>query len=182
MDNVGAAPGGSKQMTDEQTGDELREVVAALGALQGQMTEWSELHRLLHGVLLALSLFQAHLTPFCKGDLSTNERQMLLQDWRLCQGKLDALADFAEGIERIGRPFQREGRELCGERWAVEIVALQLLFEDTLTEEDFSLAGLFDLAEEFAAVCHRHLALANHKLLTAVGESRRLSMRLLGEI
>ncbi|HEY72934.1 MAG TPA: hypothetical protein G4N99_06630 [Thermoflexia bacterium] len=190
MGNVGEMPGEIEWMTNEQMRGELREVAAELDVLQGQMAEWSELHHFLHESLVAFTVFQARLTPFGEHNgehngrynLDAGERQMLLQDWRLCQSRLDALADFAEGVKCIGRSFRREGRKLYGERWAVEVIALQLLFEDALTENDLNLVSLFELAEEFNTVCHRYLALADRKLLTAVDELRRLSTRLLGEM
>jgi len=167
---------------DEQMRAELREVIAELTALQAQMAEWQEYHHLLHEVLAAFSLFHARLTPFGEGGFSAAERQALLQNWRPCQDRLDVLVDFAEEVNYIGSPFRREGRELRGERWVVEIVALQLLFEDVLKEDNPSPGSLLELAEEFHSACHRHLALADRKLQTAVDRSQRLSTCLLGGI
>ena len=164
----------------EQGQDELREAAEGIGALQGQMAEWIELHHLLHKVHCAFVLFQSRLTACGMDDLGDGERQVLLQDWRLCQSELDALADFAAGIECIGRPFWREGRKLYGEHWAVKVIALQLLFEDALLENDLSTESLFEMAEEFNTVCYRYLVLADRKLLMAVDELRWLSARLLG--
>jgi hypothetical protein len=166
--------------TDEQVRAELREVITELTALQAQMTEWKELHHLLHEVLAAFSLFHARLILCGKDGFSAAERQALLQSWRPCQDGLDMLADFAEEIKHIGRQFRREGRELRGERWVVEIIALQLLFEDMLKEDNPSPESLLELAEEFNSACHRHLALADRKLRAVVDKLQRLSTRLLG--
>jgi hypothetical protein len=150
--------------------------------LQAQMAEWARLHRLLHAVVAAFAPFRARLLSLDVKGIGLAEHQVLLQDWRLCQGSADELADFAEDIRHIGRPFRREGRELEGERWVVDIVALRLLIEDTLKENGFSLWSLIDLAEEFNDACHRHLNLANSGLRAALDEVQRLFDTLLGEL
>ena len=167
--------------TGEQTRAELREMAVELEALQAQIDEWAALQRLLHQAWVAFTLFRARLGP-TEDNLGADERQMLLQDWRLCQGKLDALTGFAEEIERIGQPLRREGRKLRGERWAVEILALQLSFEDVLKEENPAQASLLELAGEFESACQRTLALADGELHTAGDQLRRLSARLSGGV
>jgi hypothetical protein len=166
--------------TDEQARAELRQVIEELTALQAHMVEWKEYHHLLHEVLAAFSLFHTQLIPFGEDGLGTAERQALLQNWRLCQERLDVLVDFAEEVDHIGSPFHREGRKLRGERWIVEIVALQLLFEDVLKEDNPSPESLLELADAFNSACHRHLTLADRKLRTVVDKLQRLSKRLLG--
>ena len=165
---------------DEQVRSDLREVVSELGALQARVAEWSELHHLLHEIWAAFSLFRARLAPPGEQGFGASERQALWQNWKLCQGKLDALADFAREIEHIGAPLRREGRELGGESWAVEIVALQLLFEDALKESDLDPASLLELAQEFDSACHRHLAVADRRLRATVDKLQRLSTHLWG--
>ncbi len=167
---------------DEQVRAELGEVIAAHIALQAQVVEWEKTHHLLHEALAAFSLFHTRLISFGGDSFSTAERQALLQNWRLCQDRLDALVDFAEEIQHIGSPFRREGRELRGECWVVEIVALQLLFEDVLKEDNPSPESLLELAGAFDSACHRHLALADRKLRMVVDKLQRLSTRLLGGI
>jgi hypothetical protein len=166
--------------TDERVRAELRQVIAELTALQAQVAEWSECHHLLHEVLAAFSLFHARLISSGEDGSSAAGRQALLQNWRLCQDRLDTLVDFAEEIDHIGNPFRREGRQLRGERWVVEIVALQLLLEDALKEDNPSPESLIELGEAFNSACHRHLALADRKLRTVVDKLQRLSAYLLG--
>ncbi len=166
--------------TDERSRAELRQVVEELISLQAQMAEWKELHHLLHEVLAVFAPFHARLIPSGGDGFSAAECQALLQNWRPCQDGLDMLADFAEEIEHIGAPFRREGRQLRGERWVVEIIALQLLFEDALKEDNPNPGSLLELAEEFNSACQRHLALADRKLRSAVDKLQRLSTRLLG--
>lgn len=160
---------------------ELRQVVEELDDLQAQIREWGELQRLLREAMNAFSVFQARLGSV-EGSLGVDERQMLLQDWRMCQGKLDALTDFAAEVERIGLPLRREGRKLRGERWAVEILALQSLFEDVLKEKDPAPASLLELAGEFELTCQRCLTLADSGLRAAGDQLRRLSARLSGGV
>lgn len=168
--------------TDEQARAELHQVVTELISLQARMAEWKELHHLLHEVLAAFSLFHARIAPFGEDGFSSTERRALLQNWRSCQDGVDMLVDFAEGVGYIGRPFGREGRELRGERWVVEIVALRLMLEDALKEDHPDPEGLLELADEFNSVCHRHLALADRRLRAVVDKLQRLSTRLLGGI
>jgi hypothetical protein len=167
---------------DKQVRAELRQVVSTLTSLQAHMVEWKECHHLLHEVLSAFSPFHAHLTSLREDGLSTAGRQVLLQNWRLCQERLDVLVDFTEGIVHIGNPLQRENRGLRGEPWAIEIVALQQLLEDTLKEDIPSPENLLDLADAFNSACHRHLALADRNLRTVMDKSQRLIACLLGDI
>ena len=170
---------GSKQ---ERARAELREISSELAALQAQMAEWSELNHLLHEVSVAFSLFYTWISPSGAGCFDAGDYQALLGNWRPCQERLDVLADFAEGIEHIGEPFGRKGRELHGARWAAEIVALQFLFEDALKENSLSPEGLIELAEEFNRVCRRCLTMADCGLRTGMDRLQRLSTRLQGEI
>jgi hypothetical protein len=167
-------------LADEQAQAGLREVAAMLTSLQAQLAEWLELHRLVHEVLIALAPFRALLASSGEGGLGAAERQALLQSWRPCQRRVDGLADFAEEIKCIGRRFQRDGRELDGEQWVVDIVALQVLLEDALKEDDPSPGSLFELAEELDGACHRHMTLADHNLKTIADGMQRLSTSLWG--
>lgn len=159
---------------------DLKDVTAALAALHIQLAEWVELHRLIHDLLAALAPFRALLASVGRNTLGVAERQALLQGWRPCQRCVDELADFAEEIERIGRPFRRDGRELAGERWVVDVVALQVLIEDALKEKDLDLGNLFELVEELDSACHCHLAVANRGLGMAAGGARCLVISLFG--
>jgi len=180
--NVGETPGEIERMTDDHAQGELHRAISELIALQTQVMEWSELNHLLHKAWAAFSLFHVLLSPSGKQGLEASEHQALLQSWQLCQARLDALADFAREIKHIGSPLQREGRRLVGERWAVEIVALQLLFEDALKERELDLAGLLELAQEFDSACHLHMAVTNRRLRTAAEKLQRLTAHLGGEM
>ena len=166
----------------EKTQVELHTVVAELARLQAQVTEWGQLHHLLHEALSTFSTFQAQLGLLAADDPEAGERQALLKSWVLCQDALDALAGFAEDVKIIGCPLRRDGRELRGERWVVELVALQFLFEDALKEERLSPQALLDLAEEYRVTCTYHLSLVNRELQAAVRRFGRLAPRLLGGI
>ncbi|RLC98566.1 MAG: hypothetical protein DRI77_04775 [Chloroflexi bacterium] len=172
-DKVGQRAKEKEQVLPNSPGDEQ------MRAKWREVVEWGDLHYILHEVWTAFSVFRARLGP-ARGSFEADERQALLQDWRLCQDRLDALADFAAGVERIGLPLRREGRKLRGERWAVEILALQLLFEDVLKEDDPAPVSLHELAGEFELAYHRHLALADRELRAAGERLQRLSARLLG--
>jgi hypothetical protein len=164
----------------DQMRSDLEEVVAVLAVLHAQLTEWVELHCLIHDMLTALAPFHALLASVGGSALGVMERQALLQGWRLCQRCVDALVDFAEGLGYIGRPFRREGRELEGERWAVDIISLQALIEDELKEKDIDPGSLLEMVEELDSACHCHLAVADLGLRMTAGGLRRLDTSLLG--
>lgn len=165
---------------DEQTLAELDEVNAAVTSLQAQLAELVELHCLLQDVLIALHPFRVFLVTGVETGLDASGRQALLQNWRPCQRRVDALADFAEEVKFIGHPFRRSGRELEGERWVVEIVALQAVLEDGLKEDELDCKSLFGFTDELENVCHRHLLLVDGKLKTVARGAQRLSVGLLG--
>ncbi len=165
---------------DEGTRAELHEVAAALFALQAREAEWAALHRLIRGVLDGLAPFRSLLVPRGGDGLGAAERQALLQNWRPCQRSVDGLVGFAEEVQHIGRPFRRDGRQLEGERWAVDVVSLQLLLEDALKEDVPDPGSMCELAEEMDSACRRHLALAEHGLRAAVERVRRLCASLMG--
>jgi hypothetical protein len=167
-----ALPSGGRERAD------LMDVTTALAALHIQLAEWVELHRLIHDLLAALAPFHALLASVGASVPGAAERQALLQSWRPCQRCADELADFAEEIERIGRPFRRNGRELEGERWVVDVVALQALVEDALKEDFFG--NLLELVEELDSACHRHLAVVGRGLGMTADEVQRLTTNLLG--
>ncbi len=165
---------------DDQARADLREVTAALAALDVQLAEWVALHRLIHELLAALAPFRALLASVGGSALGATECQALLQGWRPCQRCIDGLAAFAEEVTCIGRPLRRDGRELAGERWAVDVLAVQEMIEDALKEEDLDPGNLFELAEELDSACHRHLAVADRGLGAAADRLRRLNTSLLG--
>ena len=165
--------------TNTEARAELDEVITEIMTLLSQVAEWARLHHLLHEVLVAFAPFHAGLTLIAKGGLSAPERQVLLQNWRPCQDRLDLLVGFAEDVEHIGHPFQQAGLELRGERWAVEPVALRLLIEDALKEDNPSSESLYEMAGDFDSACRRHLALADRRLMAHAGQSQRLSICLL---
>jgi hypothetical protein len=159
---------------DDQARADLRVVITTLVDLCVQLAEWTGLHRLIHDLLASLAPFRALLASIKGSALDTEGRQALLQDWRYCQCCVDKLTDFAEEVTSIGKPFHRKGRELEGERWAVDVVALQVLVEDALKEDDLALEGLIELIEELSGACHRHLAVADRELTAVADRTRRL--------
>jgi hypothetical protein len=167
---------------DARVQADLGEVTAAFAALDVQLAEWLALHRLIHELVTALAPFRALLASTGGGALGATERQALLQGWRPCQRCADGLAAFAEEVTRIGSPLLRADRELAGERWAVDVLALQVLVEDALKEEELDPGNLFELAEELNSACHHHLAVADRGLSMATDGLRRLNTSLLGEL
>jgi hypothetical protein len=174
------AGGALRQTLAEEVRIDLGEVVAMQASLQARLAEWLELHHLVHEVLVALAPFRALLASSEEGGLGAVERQALLQSWCLCQRCVDGLADFAEAVEHIGRRFRRNGRELDGEHWVVDFVALQVLLEDVLMEDKLSPGSLLELTEALDSACHRHLAVADHNLRMVADGMQSLSASLWG--
>jgi hypothetical protein len=165
---------------DESALTDLGEMSRILASLQTQLVELVELHCLLQDMLLALAPFRAFLVPGVESGLNAPGRQALLQNWRPCQHRVDTLVDFAEEVEAIGHPFRQSGRELGGERWVVEIVAVQAVLEDGLKEDELDCKSLLEFTDELESVCHRHLTLVDGKLKVVARGVRRLSVSLLG--
>ncbi len=150
-------------LSDREAAADFRLLVPRLVTLSQQIRDWATLVRLLHAVLGSSVPFRAALRP--AGSIySPGERQALLQNWRLCQQQLDALADFADRASTIGRPFRQERFEMAGERWAVEPIALRLLIEDALKDAQPDPEELLDLTDEFQSACQDLLEQADRAL------------------
>jgi hypothetical protein len=165
---------------DKQAQADLEEVAVASAALYIQLAEWAELHRLIHDLLVALAPFRALLALTKGGAPDSPVRQALFQNWRPCQQCVDRLADFAEEIKEIGHQLQRNGGELNGERWVVDIIASQILVEDALKEDNFEPGNLSELVEELDNACHCHLTMIDRKLKAVTAEAQSLSTSLFG--
>ncbi len=166
--------------SDEEAQSELRNVIAELLLAQEQLAEWGRLHHLLHEVLAASAPFHAGLASVLEGDqLGPTERHALHMSWRPCQQRINALVDFCEGIKHIGRPYIRDAHELRGARCAVDIVSVQLMLEDTLTDERPHTQALVELADDFQTACHRHLAVADREMQVLIDLLQGVSAALL---
>ena len=157
------------------------EIVAEFLLAQEQLAEWGKLHHLLHEVLTASAPFYAGLAAVSGCDqLQPPERHALHMNWRPCRERISALANFCEGIKHIGRPFERDAQELRGARCAVDIVAVQVMLEDALTDERPHTQALVELADDFRTACHRHLAVADREMQVHIDLLRRASAVLFG--
>ncbi len=160
-------------MSDRELRTDLGQVAVRLRELASQIAAWSILHRLLHAVQVSLEPFHAGLWPASVA-FSPDERQALLQGWRPCQERLDALADFAEQAGPLGSPFQQDHFELRGEPWAVEPIAYRLLVEDALKEDHPDPQCLQETLDEFESVVRRHLEAADRGLQSSTAQLQRL--------
>ena len=164
----------------DDTRAELRTVVGELDALHARLAEWTTAHHLIHGVLSDGGPFEAAATSVGDGRLDALQRQALLRHWRPCQQALDRLIDFAEGIVHIGRPFEWRESGMAGDRWVVDLVALQRSLEDALADERTNGGGLIELAAALRDACLRGLTVADERLQALVDELRRASVALWG--
>jgi hypothetical protein len=165
---------------DKEARAELSLVAAEILSRIDRLDEWRTLHHLLHEVLVAVGPFRANLELATSGGLTVAQRQSLLHNWRICQDRMDALANFADGVRWIGRPFRQERSELRGASWAVETIGLRLLVEDSLKEDSPSAENLREITDEFTDACHRHMAVADHHLQDILDEVEHLFTCLLG--
>jgi len=135
----------------------------------GGLAEWTTLHHLLQEVLDAAAPFQAGIVTAERcGYIDSSRRREMFVNWRPCQDRIYRLVEFSEGIQRIGRPYRREARHLRGARWAVEIIALQLMIEETLSDHHPHPTALVELVDDFRTVCLCHLAIANREMRSLV--------------
>lgn len=143
-----------------------REEAAALPSNPlGRLAEWSALLHLLQDVLDAVAPFQAGIVAVEQSRIiDAARRRETFVGWRPCQARIYRLVEFSERVRHIGRPYRREPRHLRGVRWAVEIVALQSMIEDTLSDRYPLPSALVELIDELRTVCLRHVALANREL------------------
>ena len=142
--------------------------VIPLTVLNG-IAEWTRLHHLLQEVLDSAAPFQAGIVAVeQRGRIDAARRREMFVNWRPCQDRIYRLVEFSEGVQRIGRPYRREARHLRGARWAVEIVALQLVIEETLSDHYPHPIALVELVDDFRTVCLRHLAIANREMRSLV--------------
>jgi hypothetical protein len=165
---------------DDQARAQLLEVLQLLSALHAQLGEWKELHHLLHELLAAFSPFYASLRALGTADAGPANGRALLQGWRPCQTEVDRLMDFESGVEHIQLPRLREGRAASCPDWGTRIASLRREVEDQLREEQWSTAGLIDLADEFNQTCDCYLSLADRELRRVVEHVQRLYTHLLG--
>lgn len=165
---------------DKETRSELDLVAAEILVRIERLDEWRTLHHLLYEVLVAFAPFSTSLELVSPGRFSPAQRQALLQNWRVCQDRMDALANFADGIQWIGRPLRQDRHELRGAPWAAEVIALRLLVEDGLKDDGADPAYVRELADEFCDACQRHMKFADQQLQDAIDEVEYLLACLLG--
>ena len=166
--------------TDDQARAQLLEALLPLSALQAQLGEWKDLHHLLHELLAAFSPFYANLRALGTAGAGPANGRALLQSWRPCQTEVDRLMDFESGVEHIQLPRRWEGRAAPRPDWGARIASLRREVEDQLREEQWSIEGLIDLADEFDQACDCYLSLADRELRRAVEHVQRLYTHLLG--
>ena len=134
-----------------------------------RLAEWTEVQRLLHELLDAAMPLEAGVVAAARcGRLQPDGRREMFVNWRPCQERIYRLVEFGERINHIGRPFRRGARLLTGARWAVEIVALQLVIEETLSEPRPHAEALVEFIGDLWTACLRHLAIANREMNTLV--------------
>jgi len=165
---------------DDETRAQLAEVLQHLSALQAQLGEWKDLHRLLYQLLAAFAPFHANLRALGHAEAGPANGRALLQGWRPCQTAVDRLMDFESSVAYIPIPHRQKGRPATHPDWGARIAALRLEVEDRLREEQWSTHGLVDLADEFNQACDCYLSLADRELRRDVERVERLYTHLLG--
>jgi hypothetical protein len=165
---------------DEQARAQLLEMLQHLSALQARLGEWQELHHALHALRAAFAPFRATLRALGSAPAGPASGQALLRSWRPCQTEVDRLTDLESRVEHIQLTRDREGRAAPRPDWGARIASLRREMEDRLREEEWSTAGLIDLADEFNHACECYLSLASRELRRAVERAQRVYTHLLG--
>jgi hypothetical protein len=167
---------------DEDARAQLLEVLRELSSLQAQLSEWKELHHILHEILTAFSPFYADLRALGNVQTTPHNGRMLLRGWRPCQGEVDRLIDFESRVEHIGPFLHPQGSAVSPAQtnWGARIALLRREVEDRLREAQWSVEGLLDLSDEFSYACDCYLGLADRELRRIVEKLQRLYTHLLG--
>lgn len=152
---------------------ELSCVAHGIVSLMEQTDEWLTLQRLLSHIRVAIAPFRT-LCITESEILDVDTREGLFHSWRLCQERLDALADFGERIRHIGDPFQQDGYVLSGEAWAVDIMALRSQIEGVLGDEQPDPHALQEKAAEIEDVCEQYIHVACQHACECLGFLRHL--------
>jgi len=161
-----------------ETRDQLLDLLQRLASLQAQLSEWKELHHILHEILVAFAPFDASLRVMGQTSANPGNGRALLQTWRPCQRHVDYLIDFESRAEYI-RPASPTS-DVALVDWGSRIALLRHEVEDRLREAHWSLEGLLDLTDEFGYVCDCYLSLADRELRRIVEKVQRLYTHLLG--
>jgi hypothetical protein len=166
--------------TDEETREQLMEVLQRSSTLQAQLGEWKELHHILHQVLASFSPFYANLRALSYTEANPTNGRALLQSWRPCQTQVDRLMDFESGVEHAFLSPRQEGITSSRPKWGARIASLRCEVEDRLREERWNTKGLIDLADEFNQACDCYLNIADRELRLVIEKVQRLYTHLLG--
>ncbi len=161
-----------------ETREQLLDLLQRLASLQAQLSEWKELHHILHEILAAFAPFNANLRVLGQASANPGNGRALLQTWRPCQRHVDYLIDFESRAEYIRPASPAPGTALVD--WGSRIALLRREVEDRLREAHWSLEGLLDLADEFGYACDCYLSLADRELRRIVEKVQRLYTHLLG--
>jgi len=164
---------------DSQQREDLEEVLSALSALHDEALERTRLHRALRSILVACAPFRASLWRGAQ-DEGEQGRQTLLQNWRPIQNAVDRLLDLCADVVSTGHPFRRLGEGITGERWMVDVAALQAHIEEALREEEVDVASLLELTQALESVCERELDRADRALQWCLIRASRISDELRG--
>jgi hypothetical protein len=165
---------------EEETREQLVQVLQHVSALQAQLGEWTELHHILHELLAAFSPFYANLRALGHAEAGPTNERALLRGWRPCQTAVDRLKGFESCVEHIQVSRQREGRAASRPDWGARIGSLRREVEGRLREEKWNTEGLIDLADEFSQACDCYLSVADRELGRAIENVQRLTTYLLG--
>lgn len=108
---------------DDPRPEQLRRIFVELQQLQQyqqSLYEWKELHNSLDDILTSFAQFSSEIHRADVGKVIPS-LSTLNNLWYAVSVKVDALLQFATGINFIGKRYQEGGGSISGEIWAVKI-------------------------------------------------------------
>ena len=100
----------------------LHQNLIQLRTLHDELYEWKQLHNDLDEIIYAMAPFEVQVNLFDKNPRSIDAKS-LRNLWRGVAIKVDALIQFAKGIQHIGIRYELLPEGMKGERWAIQTCA-----------------------------------------------------------
>jgi len=103
--------------------EQVRQALLRFNSYHQALYEWKELHNALDEILNALAPFMAQME---RAQASAQELDLedLRSLWRPVSPRVDALLDFGQHIQHIGKAYL-PGQTATGEKWALELADLR---------------------------------------------------------
>lgn len=167
---------------DDQSPDQLVEVIQSFQRFHQQLHEWKELHNLLNDILFTQAQFTREVERVDATQEPPNLRT-IERLWRPIAQKIILLLDWSTTVRTITNiPFQQTPQGLQGPAWAVELQVAKTRLDALVEGKQVDLNELYDAAFDFLDVAERHMYLADKQLRETATELYNLSRIVLGRL